>query len=224
MTSSSISSTDLAAQLCSRMCHDLLNPIGALGNGMELLAQEQDPAMRAQCLTLIEDSVRASADKLRFFRLAFGAASGLDDMIPADEPRALIAALAASKRDLEIEWGVEDAALPKTAVRVLLNLAAIAIDALPRGGTLTVAVERGGGATEMALHGAGPRLAFDDSLGQALDGRVDPSRNQDELSGRTAPARLVGLLAREHGGSVQYALSADVLVLGAVLPDDPGDA
>src|SRR5438045_9711559 len=65
---------DLASLLCSRLCHDLMSPVGALNNGIELLADETDPDMREKCLELLADSARASADTLKFFRLAFCAA------------------------------------------------------------------------------------------------------------------------------------------------------
>ena len=71
-----ISQTDLAAMLCSRLCHDMLSPVGALANGLELLADEKDPAMRERCFELLEQSARTSANKLKFFRLAFGSAGG----------------------------------------------------------------------------------------------------------------------------------------------------
>ena len=74
-----ISATDFASLLCSRLCHDLLSPVGALNNGIELLADEHDPAMRERCLELLADSARASANKLKFFRLAFGAAGGFGE-------------------------------------------------------------------------------------------------------------------------------------------------
>ena len=58
----------LASQLCSRLCHDMLSPVGALSNGLELLADEQDPQMRQRCFELLEQSARTSAAKLKFFR------------------------------------------------------------------------------------------------------------------------------------------------------------
>ena len=82
-----ISQTDLAAMLCSRLCHDMLSPVGALANGLELLADEQDPQMRARCMELLEQSARISTDKLKFFRLAFGAAGGFGDKVDVSEPR-----------------------------------------------------------------------------------------------------------------------------------------
>jgi histidine phosphotransferase ChpT len=209
------SSTDLAALLCSRLCHDMLSPVGALSNGLELLADEKDPEMRARCFELLEQSARVSTDKLKFFRLAYGAAGGFGDTVQADEPRELIAALVGANERVELEWAVSEAALPKAAVKVLLNLASIAFDALVRGGTLSVGAERRDGATEIAVRAAGPRVAFDGSIGKALDG----SLSEADLSGRTAPAHMIRLLAEELGGGVQYALSAEALVMGAVLPD-----
>jgi histidine phosphotransferase ChpT len=212
------SSTDLAALLCSRLCHDMLSPVGALSNGLELLADEKDPEMRKRCFELLEQSAKISTDKLKFFRLAYGAAGGFGDEVPADEPRELVAGLIAANERVEFEWAVSDATLPKPTVKVLLNLAAIAIDALVRGGTLSIGAERRNGATEIAVRAAGPRVAFDGNIGKALDG----SLADRELTGRTAPAHMIRLLADELGGGVQYALSAEALVMGAVLPDRAG--
>jgi histidine phosphotransferase ChpT len=209
------SSTDLAALLCSRLCHDLLSPVGALSNGLELLADEKDPDMRGRCFELLEQSARISTDKLKFFRLAYGAAGGFGDAVPSSEPQALIEALVRANERLTLEWGVSDAALPKPAVKVLLNLASIGIDALIRGGTLSVGAETRDGATEIAVRAAGPRVAFDANIGKALDG----SLADGELSGRTAPAYMIRLLTEELGGGVQYALSGEALVMGAVLPN-----
>ena len=212
------SSTDLAALLCSRLCHDLLSPVGALSNGLELLADEKDPEMRKRCFELLDQSARISTDKLKFFRLAYGAAGGFGDEVPSDEPRDLVAALIAANERVQFEWAVPHPVLPKPAVKVLLNLSAIAIEALVRGGTLAVGAERRDGATEIAVRAAGPRVAFDGNIGKALDG----SLALRELSGRTAPAHMIRLLAEELGGGVQYALSAEALVMGAVLPDRAG--
>ena len=210
---------ELASLLCSRLCHDMLSPIGALSNGLELLADERDPAMRQRCFELLEQSARISADKLKFFRLAFGAAGGFGEMVPTAEPRALIEALASSRDRVTIGWTVPGDALPKPAVKVLLNLALIGLESLVRGGTLDIAAEiredsAGGGASEIAIRAVGPRIAFDPAIGRALEGAVPTA----ELSSRTAPATMLARLAAQMGGGLQYALSAEALVMGAVLP------
>jgi histidine phosphotransferase ChpT len=209
---------ELASLLCSRLCHDMLSPVGALSNGLELLADEKDPEMRRRCFELLEQSARASADKLKFFRLAFGAAGGFGENIPMAEPRALIDALIAGKDRLSVHWQVNADALPKAAVKTLLNLAQIAIDALVRGGTVEIAAEMrndgGRPVAEIVVRGAGPRIAFDHSVGHALEGRLPVA----DLSSRTAPAALLAAMAARLGGKVQYALGDDALVMGAVLP------
>ncbi len=209
------SSTDLAALLCSRLCHDMLSPVGALSNGLELLRDERDPEMRHRCMELLEQSARISADKLKFFRLAYGAAGGFGETVPAEEPRQLVEALVGGNGRIALAWAVAGDTMPKAAVKVLLNLAAIGIDALPRGGELQVGAERRDSATEIAVLAAGARIAFDPAIGQALDGTLPLG----ELSGRTAPAHLIRLIAEEQGGGLQFALNEGALVMGAVLPD-----
>jgi histidine phosphotransferase ChpT len=207
-------SLDLASLLCSRLCHDMLSPVGALSNGLELLAEEKDPEMRKRCMELLEQSAKISADKLKFFRLAFGAAGGFGDLVAVEEPRALIDALVGNNGRIEADWALGVAQLPKPAVKVLLNLAQIAIDALVRGGTLDIGAELRDGASEIVVRASGPRIAFDATIGQALDGSLDPA----DLSSRTAAAWMIRELAVRQGGGLQFALSGDALVMGAVLP------
>ena len=88
-------SIDLAAMLCSRLCHDMLSPVGALSNGLELLADETDAKMRANVIELLEQSAKISTDKLKFFRLAFGAAGGFGEAVPVEEAEDVGTALAA---------------------------------------------------------------------------------------------------------------------------------
>ncbi|PLK27889.1 histidine phosphotransferase family protein [Novosphingobium sp. TH158] len=209
-----ISATDLAAMLCSRLCHDMLSPVGALSNGLELLAEERDGEMRARIVELLEQSAKASADKLKFFRLAFGAAGGFGELVSVAEPRALVEGLVSNNERITLSWNVSADAMPKAAVKVLLNLALFGMEALVRGGTLEVGAEINEGASEIAVRASGPRIAFDETVGRALDGTLP----EEELSSRTAPAALVQALAREMGGGVQYALTSEALVLGAVLP------
>jgi len=207
-----ITSVDLASLLCSRLCHDLLSPVGALTNGLELLADETDPDMRQRCFELLEQSAKTSADKLKFFRLAFGAAGGFGDDVESAEPHALISALCGEK--ILLNWGVTARMLPKPAVKVLLNLSSIGIDALIRGGTLDVGAELTNGACEIAVRASGERIAFDPVIGRALDGSIE----EHEITSRTAPAFMMCLLATDCGGGLQYAVTGEALVMGAVLP------
>ena len=205
---------DLASLLCSRLCHDLLSPVGALNNGLELMADEQDPAMRERCLELLNDSARASANKLKFFRLAFGAAGGFDATIDTREAHAALAGLFGAEKQLELGWMVSADALPKGAVKLLLNLALIAGDALVRGGRLDVGAEEADGKIEIVIRGEGPRILLDPNLRETLtrgssDGSVEP---------RAAGAWLAHALASEAGGEIRLSdASSDVLMIGATL-------
>lgn len=201
---------DLASLLCSRLCHDLMSPVGALNNGIELLADEQDPDMRDRCLDLLADSARATANKLKFFRLAFGAAGGFGDEVATSEARQALEGLVGADGRTELGWMVADDKLSKGATKLLLNLALIAGDSLVRGGRLDVGVEGG----EIAIRAEGPRIALDPAVKDALlDGAGETAEP------RTAGAWLARSLAEEAGGAIQVSQpSPEVLVIGATVP------
>ena len=90
--------------------------------------------------------------------------------------------------------------------------------ALIRGGTLDIGAERREGNVEIVARATAEKIAFDETIGRALQGELRP----DEISSRTAAAHMIGLLAEEHGGGLQYALSEGALVLGAVIPEPEG--
>ena len=108
---------DLAALLCSKICHDLLSPVGAINNGLELLEDESDPVMRDRCMDLLADSARVSADKLKYFRLAFGAAGGVGDEVDPAEARNLIESLIGDSGKITLGWALQADALPKRRSR-----------------------------------------------------------------------------------------------------------
>jgi histidine phosphotransferase ChpT len=205
---------DLASLLCSRLCHDLLSPVGALNNGLELMADEQDPEMRERCLELLAESAKASASKLKFFRLAFGAAGGFGDMIDTREAKAALDGLFGADKRVELGWMVEDDELPKGAVKLLLNLALIAGDALVRGGRLDVGAEHDG-RLELVIRAEGPRILLDPSLRETIlkgssDGAVEP---------RAAGAWQAHELAAQAKGEIRLSDPADeVLLIGVTLP------
>ena len=206
----SVSPVDFASLLCSRLCHDLLSPVGALNNGLELLADETDPAMRQRCMDLLAESARASANKLKFFRLAFGAAGGFGDRIDTRECKAAIEGLLADHKRLEISWVVDADALPKPAAKALLNLSMIAADALVRGGQLAIGAEEENGQVEIVVRIEGPRLVLDPDIRRVLtDGE-----GEEGVTPRTAAAFLIHALA----GGVQVSEPADNVMLFGAAP------
>src|SRR3954469_21582466 len=206
---------DLASLLCSRLCHDLMSPVGAFNNGIELLADEQDPEMRDKCLELLADSARASANKLKFFRLAFGAAGGFGQDVDTSEAEAALAGVFGVERRIELGWVISDGKLPKGAVKLLLNLALLAGDALVRGGRLDVGAESRDGEIELVIRADGPRILLDPALRETLA----RGANSGSVEPRAAGAWLAHNLAAEVGGSVQLSDAASaVLMIGATLP------
>lgn len=206
---------DFASLLCSRLCHDLLSPVGALNNGLELLADETDPAMRERCLELLADSATATANKLKFFRLAFGAAGGYGAEVDTGEARAALAGLFGEEKRIELGWMVADPKLPKEAVKLLLNLGMIAGDALVRGGRLDVGAEQGADGYELAIRAEGPRLILDPNIRAMLANGGELSR----VEPRTAAAYMAHRLASEGGGSIQLSgEDAEHLVVGVSFP------
>ncbi len=203
---------DFASLLCSRLCHDLLSPVGALNNGLELLADEHDPEMRQRVLELLNESARASANKLKFFRLAFGAAGGFGETVDTREAHAAIEGLFGDNHRIAIGWMVEAPVLQKTAIKVLLNLALIAGDALIRGGQLDIGAEVTGGQIEIVVRGDGPRIVLDPELRSALAG----GRDELPITPRAAAAFLVHELVTQGGGMLQVSPpDAEVLLFGA---------
>ncbi|MGI8704853.1 MAG: histidine phosphotransferase family protein [Sphingomicrobium sp.] len=208
-----MNTVDFASLLCSRLCHDLMSPVGALNNGIELLADEQDPVMRDRCLELLSDSAQATANKLKFFRLAFGAAGGFGDEVDSDEARSALEGLFGPDSRVELNWMVADAKLSKGATKLLLNLALIAGDALVRGGRLDIGAESDGG-TEIAIRAEGPKIVIDPAIRETLLNGAEA-----DVEARTAGAWLAHSLATEAGGSIQLSQpSEEVLVIGAELP------
>ncbi len=206
---------DLASLLCSRLCHDLLSPVGALNNGIELLADEQDPEMRERCLELLAESARASANKLKFFRLAFGAGGGFGDEIDTHEAKAALEGLYGADKRIELGWIVADDKLAKGAIKLLLNLAMIAGDALVRGGRLDVGAEQRDGALEMVIRAEGPRILLDPKLRET----IAKGHSGGEVEARSAGAWLAHSLAAEANGTIQLSdPAADVLLIGVTLP------
>lgn len=204
---------DFASLLCSRLCHDLLSPVGALNNGIELIADETDPQVREQCIDLLGDSARTTAGKLKFFRLAFGAAGGLGEAIPVHEIRGAVEGLFPPGGKLELQWMMGGESLPKPATKLLLNLVMLAGEALPRGGTLAIGAEQTAAATEIAVRGEGSRITFDPVIRAALE------QESGEVTSRTAPAFMIRSLASQCDGQVLVSPAAEpFLMFGARLP------
>lgn len=190
-----MTSTRIASLLCSRLCHDLVGPIGALNNGVELLGDDDDPELRRQALDLLGDSAAEALRRLTFFRLAFGMAGGFSDAIGLSELRKAAAGLFTQGRT-RLDWPeVSPGAppgLPKLQARLLLNLVLVAASCLPKGGVLSVAVTGEAAATVTA---SGPGARLEAETAEALTGKL----GDEQLDPRSVVSHLLATLAAEGG-------------------------
>src|SRR6187551_2950952 len=137
MSESPIEALDLAALLCSRVCHDLISPVGAIVNGLEVLEEEKDEATKEFALDLIKSSAGTASKKLQFCRIAFGAAGSAGAQIDLGDAETISRGFLEDEKT-KLAWNLPRALLQKNRVKLLLNMLAIAGQTIPRGGSLTV--------------------------------------------------------------------------------------
>ena len=129
---------DLAALLCSRVCHDVISPVGAINNGLELL---DEGGADADAMDLIRTSALNASVRLKFARLAFGASGSVGASIDTGEAEKAAKDFAQAEKKTEVTWSGPRAIIPKNRVKMLLNLFLVAYSAIPRGGVLDITLE-----------------------------------------------------------------------------------
>src|SRR6201991_3215281 len=132
-----LDSLDLAALLCSRICHDLISPTGAIVNGLEVLEEDGDAETKTFALELIKKSARTASARLQFCRIAFGAAGSAGAQIDTGDAEKMARGFIEDDKT-KLTWNVARALLPKNRVKLLMNMLVIATQTIPRGGTLAV--------------------------------------------------------------------------------------
>lgn len=133
-----LGAADLAALLCSRVCHDVISPVGAINNGLELL---DEGGADADALDLIRTSALNASVRLKLARLAFGASGSVGASIDTGEAEKAAREFAAAEKKTEIVWNGPRVIIPKNQVKLLLNLFLVAYGSIPRGGEITVTLE-----------------------------------------------------------------------------------
>jgi histidine phosphotransferase ChpT len=181
---------DLAAMLCSRVCHDVISPVGAIINGLEVLEDESDPSMRDVAIELIKRSAAGASAKLQFCRLAFGAAGSVGASIDTGDAENVARALLETEKTA-LSWKAQRQFLPKNKVKLLLNLSQIAALTIPRGGVVEVDVTGEGqpASLRVAARGANARLqaGFADLMnGASGAAKVDAHSIQPYFAGLVA--------------------------------------
>jgi histidine phosphotransferase ChpT len=194
--------TDFAALLCSRLCHDLIGPVSAVSNGIEILEDEDDPEMRNQVFDLIKKSTNQSSALLQFYRAAFGAGGGLGDKVDLNNVKPMIENFLLSKKT-SLNWQSSADVVNKSTAKLILNLVLITVDSLVRGGEVKIIVNEGG--TKLVVEGVGTPLI----LYPAIKDKLLSQKKDVVAEARTAPALLIVKLAEELGVKVSLDISLE---------------
>ena len=208
MTTITLDALDLSALLCSRICHDVISPIGAIVNGLEVLEDDNDPSMREFALDLIRKSARTASARVQFARIAFGAAGSAGASIDLADAEKVSRAMFADEKT-QLTWSAPPALFPKNKVKLLLNLVVIASNAIPRGGAMDVRVTGEGDAPSFVLRAKGGYARIPPHVEALIAGTPE---------GGTVDAHGVlpfyaGLVARTAGMSVAFAIEGDEVTI-----------
>lgn len=204
----------VAELLASRLCHDLVSPIGAVNNGMELLEEEDlDPDMVGDAVRLASGSARQASATVQFFRLAYGQAGRQVDMGPGQMRQLVEAYLEPHKAKLDWRADALVADGPEGTGKLLLNMIALALESLPRGGTIVAGADLSEGAhVGVAAEGQGARLREESQAG------LRPDADVAALTPRGVQGYFTQVVARRLGGRLEMRESGERLVFEVRLP------
>ena len=200
---------DLAALLCSRVCHDLISPTGAIVNGLEVLEETQsDEETKTFALDLIKKSAKTASARLQFCRLAFGAAGSISAQIDLGDAQTMARAFIEDDKT-KLAWNLPWALLPKNRVKLLLNMLLIAGQTIPRGGTLTVDPVGEGEAMGFRVTAAG----LNARIPQAVPGLLEGTSENGSVDAHAIQPFYTGLLARACGLTIDLKTEGDGIVV-----------
>ena len=210
MSESSIEALDLAALLCSRVCHDLISPVGAIVNGLEVLEEEKDEGTREFALDLIKKSARTASAKLQFCRIAFGAAGSAGAQIDLGDAETIARGFLEDDKT-KLAWNLPRALLAKNLVKLLLNMLVIAGQAIPRGGKITVDSLGSGDHVGFKVTAAGTNAKVLPAIPPLLAGEI----GSDGVDAHRIQPFYTGLLARACGVKAAVTMQGETVVLTA---------
>lgn len=205
----SITDLELSALVSSKICHDIISPVGAIANGLEILEMEDDDGMRDHAMTLVKRSASTASAKLQFARLAFGAAGSAGSEIDLNEAEKVARGVIEGGKH-QLEWDGPSATLAKDKVKLLLNLATLAVEALPRGGDVRVAITGTGDETAFELTSRGDRAKVPGDLAALLSEGIDRP-----LDAHAIQPFFTLRLAKSVGMPVSAACDENVVILKA---------
>ncbi|MGB8274136.1 MAG: histidine phosphotransferase family protein [Alphaproteobacteria bacterium] len=203
----------IAEALCSHLCHELISPITAVNNGLELLGEDES-GMAADALELVRHSALEASRRLQFYRLAYGQATGFETDPGFKAARALAQGLLANGK-IALDWAPGDGRLQpgRDGAKLALNMVALARDALPRGGAVVVTAANQGAHIAISVLAKGPGAGLKDEMRAAMT--AEPSA----VGPRTVQAYLTAHLAQGLGTRLTVgAAEGDGVLMTALVP------
>ena len=208
-TAVALDALDLAALLCSRVCHDLISPTGAIVNGLEVLEEkESDQQTKDFALDLIKKSAKAASARLQFCRLAFGAAGSAGAQIDLGDAHNMARGVIEDGKT-KLVWQLPPALLPKNRVKLLLNMLIIAGQTVPRGGTIEVSPIGEGQNIGFRLVASGPNSRIPEAIPTLLEGASE----NGSVDAHAIQPFYAGLLARACGLKVELKADGEAIVI-----------
>ena len=210
MSAPPLPALDLAALLCSRVCHDLISPVGAIVNGLEVLEEEKDEGTKQFALDLIKKSAGTASAKLQFCRIAFGAAGSAGAQIDTGDAEKISRGFLEDDKT-KLAWNLPRVLLAKNRVKLLLNLLLIAGQTIPRGGQLTVDPIGSGDTLGFKITAAGANAKIQPAAAALLAGDT----GGEAVDAHKIQPFYAGLLAKDCGAKTAMAMDGEAVVVSA---------
>ena len=201
---------DLAALLCSRVCHDLISPSGAIVNGVEVLEESKDEETRSFAIDLIKKSARTASARLQFCRIAFGAAGSASAQIDLSDAEKVARGFIEDEK-VKLAWNLPSALQPKNRVKLLLNMILVATQSIPRGGIVAV---DGDGPPEAMTFKISAR-GLNARIPQAVPALLAGTPENGVVDAHAIQPFYAGLLGRASGLAVSIETDGDAIVVAA---------
>ncbi len=209
MSAPPLSALDLAALLCSRVCHDLISPVGAIVNGLEVLEEEKDEATKTFALDLIKKSATTASAKLQFCRIAFGAAGSAGAQIDTGDAEKISRGFLEDDKT-KLAWKLPRVLMAKNRVKLLLNMLLIAGQTIPRGGQLTVEPIGTGDTMGIKVTAAGANAKVPPAVASLLAGEIG-----EGIDAHRIQPFYAGLLAKDCGAKTAMVMEGEAVVITA---------
>ncbi|GGB70795.1 MULTISPECIES: histidine phosphotransferase family protein [Henriciella] len=190
----------LSAYIASRICHDLVSSVSSITNALDFMNEPQDSEMRVQAEKLLHDGADSAASKLKFLRYAFGSAGLSKGAADIHEAKQITERFVASHNyKPTLTWDIETQHLSFSHARLIMNLVMLAVDCLPRGGTIAVKVRNQTDGLGISVAASGERCKLRDDTAEAIAG----NEPQDGWSARTVQPLFTRIIAEGLGGSLR---------------------